>query len=172
MQTKRTITGVASAVAATFGVGMITGVFAAPAFSDVPPSFWGYNDINWAAANGLMNGPGNMPGRFDPAGVVNRAQLAAVLARYDALIRDHIDVLNDRVGDLEDDWDDMHRSSSSRSSLSSSRSSLSSSRSSSSLSSSSVSSSMSSSSMSSSSLSSSSLSSSSLSSSSSSASSI
>lgn len=173
MQPKRNIIGFASAAgAAVFSLGMFTGAFAATTFSDVPPSFWGYNDINWAAANGLMTGPGNMPGRFDPAGNVNRAQLAAVMARYDALIREHLDVLDNRVGNLEDDVDDINRSSSSRSSSSSSRSSLSSSRSSSSMSSSVSSSSLSSSSLSNSSLSSSSLSPSSLSSSSSSASSL
>lgn len=173
MRFARTTIGIASAAgAAVFSLGMFTGALAAATFRDVPPSFWGYNDINWAAANGLMTGPGDMPGMFDPAGNVNRAQLAAVMARYDGLIRDHIDVIERRLDDL-----DRSSSSSSRSSLSSSRSSLSSSRSSSSLSSSSLSSSsmsssLSSSSVSSSSFSNSSASNSSLSSSSSSASSL
>jgi len=53
-------------------------------FNDVPNGFWAADSIQWANTNGVMTGPGDQPGMFDPAGVVNRAQLATVSKRlYD-----------------------------------------------------------------------------------------
>lgn len=50
-------------------------------FSDVPSDHWAYEPVEFNARVGIMTGPGDKPGMFDPAGNVNRAQLAAVAHR-------------------------------------------------------------------------------------------
>lgn len=50
-------------------------------FSDVPSDHWAYEAVSFNARAGIMTGPGDRPGMFDPAGGVNRAQLAAVAQR-------------------------------------------------------------------------------------------
>jgi len=54
---------------------------AAPAFTDVPASFWAAAAIDRLAGLGLLQGMG--AGRFDPAGTMTRAQFATLLARLD-----------------------------------------------------------------------------------------
>lgn len=61
--------------------------FAASQFSDVPSDHWAADSISWANDYGIMTGPGDTPGMFDPDGSVNRAQLATVLHRYDEMIK-------------------------------------------------------------------------------------
>lgn len=53
---------------------------AAPTFSDVPPSFWGYAEIEAAAAAGLVRGTGD-GSHFSPNAPMTRAQMAAMLCR-------------------------------------------------------------------------------------------
>ena len=48
-------------------------------FSDVAEGLWYSDAIEWAAANGVVNGVGN--GRFDPDGEITREQIAAILYR-------------------------------------------------------------------------------------------
>ncbi len=93
MRITRTNAGLSAAGTAILALGFISGAFAAPLFRDVPPTHWAYNSVTWASTNGIMNGPGDMPGYFDPAGVANRAQLATVLARYDQLVQSRLDAL-------------------------------------------------------------------------------
>ena len=101
MQSKRTIIGLLAAGAAVFSLGVISGVSASPVFSDVQPGSWEYNSVIWASANGLMTGPGDMPGMFDPNGTVNRAQLATVMERYDQLLQTQMTGFDNRLRVLE-----------------------------------------------------------------------
>ena len=48
-------------------------------FSDVPPSHWAYDDVQTAAADGVINGVGN--GKFSPDGVLTIAEWSCILAR-------------------------------------------------------------------------------------------
>lgn len=52
------------------------------AFSDVPGDTWYTKAVEWAAANGIVNGMGD--GTFLPNGSITREQLAAILQRYAA----------------------------------------------------------------------------------------
>ena len=49
-------------------------------FSDVPAGIWYSDAIEWAAANGVVNGIGG--GKFAPDANVTREQIAAILYRY------------------------------------------------------------------------------------------
>ena len=49
-------------------------------FTDVPNGQWDTEAVEWAAANGIVNGYGN--GKFGPTDPVTREQLAAILYRY------------------------------------------------------------------------------------------
>ncbi len=49
-------------------------------FTDVPNGQWYTEAVEWAAANGIVNGYGN--GKFGPTDPVTREQLAAILYRY------------------------------------------------------------------------------------------
>jgi len=78
------------------------GAFAASnVFSDVPVDHWAAKSISWADSHGIMKGPGNMPGKFDPSGVVNRAQLATVSERIFNGLNDRIEKLESRLDKLE-----------------------------------------------------------------------
>ncbi len=50
------------------------------AFTDVAEGLWYSDAIEWAAANGVVNGVGE--GRFNPDGEITREQIAAILYRY------------------------------------------------------------------------------------------
>ncbi|MBR2778678.1 MAG: S8 family serine peptidase [Firmicutes bacterium] len=50
------------------------------AFNDVKADNWFYNEVNWAAANGIVNGMGE--GMFQPNGMISREQLALIMYRY------------------------------------------------------------------------------------------
>ena len=50
-------------------------------FSDVPAGMWYSDAIEWAAANGIVNGVGD--GKFDPTSSITREQIAAILYRYE-----------------------------------------------------------------------------------------
>ena len=50
------------------------------AFKDVKPNLWYSNAIEWAAANGIVNG--TQPGIFAPTNPVTREQIATILYRY------------------------------------------------------------------------------------------
>ena len=49
-------------------------------FADVEDELWYSKAIEWAAANGIVNGVGE--GKFDPAGVITREQIATIFFRY------------------------------------------------------------------------------------------
>lgn len=49
-------------------------------FADVPAGQWYSNAINWAAANGIVDGYGD--GKFGPDDTITREQMAAILYRY------------------------------------------------------------------------------------------
>lgn len=49
-------------------------------FTDVPAGKWYSDPIEWAAANGIVNG--TSPGKFNPMGNITREQIAAILYRY------------------------------------------------------------------------------------------
>lgn len=78
-----------------------TGTFAATVFRDVPPTHWAFDSIQWASGHGIMTGPGDRPGTFDPAGTVNRAQLATALARHNNALQAQINDLQVRLHLLE-----------------------------------------------------------------------
>lgn len=94
---KRILATVAVASMALFSVA-----FAASQFSDVPSDHWAADSISWAADHGIMSGPGDMPGMFDPAGTVNRAQLATVLHRYDMKMMEKMDAMDTKMKEMED----------------------------------------------------------------------
>lgn len=49
-------------------------------FGDVPAGTWYTDAVNWAAANGIVNGYGD--GKFGPDDTITREQMAAILYRY------------------------------------------------------------------------------------------
>ena len=59
--------------------GTAAPVIPGAAFADVPEDFWAYNEINWAAENGYMNGTTSTT--FAPSGAVTRQQVWMILAR-------------------------------------------------------------------------------------------
>lgn len=75
-------------------------------YYDVPTGHWAYRAVQWAFENGVMSGPSNKPGAFDPEGRVTRAQLATVSDRIYARLIAKIESLERRIDDLEDDDDD------------------------------------------------------------------
>ena len=56
------------------------GVLFSGAFADVKPGLWYSDAIEWAAANGIVNG--TQSGLFAPADPITREQIAAILYRY------------------------------------------------------------------------------------------
>lgn len=81
--------------------GTLSAQAAMSSFTDVPANHWAANAISWAADAGIMTGPANKPGTFNPGGTVNRAELAVILAREDANLRATISLLQQRVASLE-----------------------------------------------------------------------
>lgn len=78
-----------TAVVAVAAFSVTAVALAATSFSDVPADHWAADAVMWANDNGIMTGPGDMPGKFDPNGSVNRAQLAVVSQRlYDKIMAD------------------------------------------------------------------------------------
>ena len=82
--------------------------FAQSMFTDVPSDHWAADSIMWVSDAEIMTGPGDMPGMFDPAGLVNRAQLATVLDRYDqnmmdkmAMMESDMMVMQEQIDALE-----------------------------------------------------------------------
>lgn len=63
-------------------LGTGIGYAAQTQFKDVQPSDWFYGDVQKLSDWGVIKG--NPDGSFNPSGTVNRAELAAVLSRYDA----------------------------------------------------------------------------------------
>ena len=49
-------------------------------FSDVKDGMWYADAVGWASAKGIVNGYGN--GKFGPADIITREQMAAILYRY------------------------------------------------------------------------------------------
>lgn len=84
-------------LAATFATTSMTHA----AFSDVPADHWAASAIQWASDAGIMKGPDNMPGMFDPAGVANRAQLATVMQRLVTMIDAKLADLNTKLDSLD-----------------------------------------------------------------------
>ncbi len=81
--------------------GTLSAQAAMMTFSDVPSDHWAANAISWAADAGIMTGPANKPGTFNPGGTVNRAEMAVILSREDANLRATIALLQQRVATLE-----------------------------------------------------------------------
>lgn len=50
-------------------------------FTDVKESRWYADAVEWAAANGIVNGVGN--DKFDPNGAISRQQIVTILYRYE-----------------------------------------------------------------------------------------
>lgn len=77
-------------------------------FKDVAPGHWAWDPIIWVSDLGVMTGPGDQPEMFDPAGVVNRAQLATVAQRlgkyiqHDSLMAKDVKALMSMVLELQD----------------------------------------------------------------------
>ncbi len=108
--------GTAAVATALFGGS----TFAATVYSDVPPAHWAYTAVQWVAQQGIMVGPDGKPGFFDAAGLVNRAQLAAVVARHNDLLNQKIVDLQSRLSLMEDRLDDLDGGSTRKSSSSTS----------------------------------------------------
>ncbi len=82
--------------------GFVTGVVAAPlVYEDVPPAHWAALSIRWVSERGIMTGPADQPGYFDPAGLVNRAQLATALTRMHQDMMEKIDDMELQLAELE-----------------------------------------------------------------------
>lgn len=94
--TKKIFT-VAMLVAASLGTTSV----AQAAFSDVPMGHWAEAAITWASDVGLMKGPDNMPGMFDPAGLANRAQLAVIFQRFTTMMDAKLADINTKVDSLD-----------------------------------------------------------------------
>ena len=81
MKLTRSILSLILALVMVFSLG--AGVFAADypesGFVDVPRTEWFAKAVDFAKAEGLMNGVGD--NRFDPYGAVTRAMVATVLYR-------------------------------------------------------------------------------------------
>lgn len=88
-------------------VALVSVAYAATQFSDVPTSHWAHQAIQWNNDSGIMTGPGDMPGMFDPAGSVNRAQLATTNQRlYDTLKAD-LNKMEDTIMDMDTKMNEM-----------------------------------------------------------------
>jgi hypothetical protein len=77
-------------------------------FKDVSIGYWAVNAIeamNWI---GIMKGPDDHPGYFEPEGAVSRAQLAVVAAR----LNDRIEALETRISALQQQMEQSSSSSS------------------------------------------------------------
>ena len=75
-------------------------------FTDVSGSMWYAEAVNWAAANGLVNGYGNST--FGPEDSITREQMAAILYRY-AQFKGYDDTVQGNLSDFTDggqtsDW--------------------------------------------------------------------
>ena len=71
---------VAVLVTVLVGAGGVTGQEpGSDTFKDVPPGHWADRSIGWAVANRITRGVGER--RFDPNGIVNRAQIVTFLYR-------------------------------------------------------------------------------------------
>lgn len=55
-------------------------VAAGQEFVDVPADFWAHDAVNWARANGIVDGVGN--GYFEPSALITREQLTKILFSY------------------------------------------------------------------------------------------
>jgi hypothetical protein len=90
------------AITTLAALGILTSSASAATFySDVPSAHWAAPAIQWASGLGYMTGPANKPGIFEPAGIVNRAQLAAVIWRHDQTLQKQINDLHVRLDLLE-----------------------------------------------------------------------
>ncbi len=54
-------------------------------FADVPSSRWSSQYVNWAAANGVVNGVG--AGKYDPKNPISRQEMAVMVMRYVVNVR-------------------------------------------------------------------------------------
>lgn len=78
-----------------------TGVYAQSVFTDVPTDHWAKSSIEWVNERGIMTGPSGPEARFDPEGLVNRAQMATVLTRMNSQLEADIEALELRLAQLE-----------------------------------------------------------------------
>lgn len=78
---KQRVISIVLALALLCALLPVTGASAAPLFEDVSGNEWYAESVEYAVANGLMNGIGN--NRFDPNGSMTRAMLVTVLWRYE-----------------------------------------------------------------------------------------
>lgn len=67
------------ALALALSLGLAAPAFAAPTFSDVPSTFWAYNEVKEAVSKGITSGYSD--GTFKPGSSVTNAHFAAFLAR-------------------------------------------------------------------------------------------
>jgi hypothetical protein len=74
-----TLVGAVLAGLLAVGLGSAAAVQPAQRFSDVPPSHPFYNDIEWAASEGIVRGFPN--GQFKPGNLVTRASMAVFMYR-------------------------------------------------------------------------------------------
>ena len=102
MKLSRSILSLVLALVLVFSLG--AGVFAADypesGFVDVPRSEWFAKAVDFAKAEGLMNGVGD--NRFDPYGAVTRAMVATVLYREAG--QPSVEGMKCDFTDLKDDW--------------------------------------------------------------------
>jgi hypothetical protein len=78
-----------------------SGVTAQNVYNDVQSDFWAASAIDWVTQKGIMVGPAGPESIFDPAGVVNRAQLATVVTRAYSTIEADLQQLELRIAQLE-----------------------------------------------------------------------
>ncbi|MCA9373754.1 CHRD domain-containing protein [Candidatus Peregrinibacteria bacterium] len=95
------------ATVAVASMAIASVAFAQSVFSDVPSDHWAADSIMWVSDAEIMTGPGDMPGMFDPAGLVNRAQLATVLDRYDQSVMEKMAMMESDMALMQEQIDAM-----------------------------------------------------------------
>jgi hypothetical protein len=75
---------IVAAVVLVPALGLVGSAWATQTFSDVPPTHPFYAEIEWGAANGIINGFDD--GTFRPSNNVTRQAVAAFVARYNQSI--------------------------------------------------------------------------------------
>ena len=82
-------------------IAFSSGAYAQSAYNDVPEDHWAATAIDWVTSRGIMTGPTGPEPLFDPAGAVNRAQMATVLTRLHSSIESDLQKLELRIAQLE-----------------------------------------------------------------------
>jgi peptidoglycan L-alanyl-D-glutamate endopeptidase CwlK len=76
-------------------------------FSDVAADHWASESIDWVNSTGLMKGPGDKPGLFEPGEPVNRAQLATAMQRFYSFLHGDVVTMERKLTQMEKRIEDL-----------------------------------------------------------------